>query len=349
MQSASFTAQSESVRARVSAVLLSLCLHYADALAHSAAVEDGARFTTANVFDAQPAPVTPRGASSQRALSLYRTSGSTASSVVSSRDTPGQLLDTLAALLSAHAATNAGVALSEDLPAAAHDAFVTFLNFACKSPPLLEERVPSGDTRRRGWGAPARAAYLRTLAAFAAAPSTAFQIVSQLFLQAQHDDYEHLSWQEFFKLLAALHDKYCNVTADSRFAAPGGAQLPHPHTLPPAACTPSAPDGLPCRVQSKRSRRRQRSAFWWSHTPACSPPPCSRCGRPHRRTCAPKRWAACTLHSGRRAQGTVLNPQRSFCCRCASLLRTCLLPRHRPCYRGTGNVWQTTPKQCSEI
>lgn len=246
VQSPAFRRQSEGVRARASAVLLGLLLRYAEGVVNLSPTDDAARFQAANAFGHAAVPRGARGTSLSRGLSLSPypgaspglSSGTLApaeAAATARRDLPPTLLAALAALLEAHAAAHGGrAALTDDLPPAAHQAFVSFVNFACKAPPLLEDATIAGDPRRKGWGPPARAAYLRVLRAYACAPEAAYQIVSQLVLHAQHDDYEHISWQEYFKLMVALHDRYLHVTSETRFAAQDGAHTRvcvQPHTV----------------------------------------------------------------------------------------------------------------------
>jgi hypothetical protein len=227
--SAGFKEQSLDIRARVSAVLLELCVRYADSFIDRSTNDDAGRFVASNVFEISPIQTAPnpRATPSSRYLAFTHAAGSTTTSptVPTGRDTPTTMLSALAELLKAHAGTHVDVVFTDDIPRAAHDAFVSFVNFACKAAPLLDERIETRDLRRKGWGSTARAAYIRVLQAYACSAEPAFQIVSQLFLQAQHDDYEHLSWHEFFKLLVGLYNKYLTVSAESRFSSPDGGLI----------------------------------------------------------------------------------------------------------------------------
>ena len=210
------------VRARLSAVLLELVVRYGDTIVVHVASEELAHLRAASAFQppSEPPPEPSRATPSR--FSLTPTFGRAQGPPAAGRDTPATLLSALASALEAHA----GAPFADDLPRSAHDAFISFVNFACKSAPLLEDQIDA-HPNRKGWGPPARAAYLAVLRAYACAPEAAFQIISQLVLQAQHDDYEHLSWHDFFRTLVTVHDKYVNVTAESRFAAPEGASFTH--------------------------------------------------------------------------------------------------------------------------
>jgi hypothetical protein len=220
------TEPSIDVRSRLSAVLLELTIRYADALVSHTAADDHVRLRAASAFDtpAEP-PVDTRSTPSRysRALSLVPVgSSSNAANAAKGRDTPASLLSALAAALDVHAATVADGPLGAGVPEPARDALLSFINFACTSPPLLEEKILPA---RRGWGPTARAAYLRVLQAYACAPRPAELIAWQLKLHSEHDDYLHISWHEFFKLAEGLHAKYVSVSAESRIAAPQGALL----------------------------------------------------------------------------------------------------------------------------
>ena len=225
--------QNLDVRARVCSVLLSLLIRYADCLVARAALDDHPYLRSASVFEAapeRPAETRATPARYSRALSLVPAGGAATGAAVAAgpaRDTPATLLAAFAVALESHASTRDAAddsigPLADDLPSAARDAFLAFANFACRSPPLLEDQIDNIHASRRGWGPPSRAAYLQMLQAYACTPQAALQIVTQLVLHANHDDYEHLSWHDFFKVLAVLHDKYISVTAESRFTSPEG-------------------------------------------------------------------------------------------------------------------------------
>jgi hypothetical protein len=234
-----FLRQTGDVVARECAVLLGMLLRYADAVVNLSPHDEPARFIAANVFDSPAIPARPgRAMSNGRSFSLTPgpSTGSPGlgsgaphgSSVVSSRatatrDTPAVLLQALASLLRAHADVMGGsAAFPDDLPHAAQDAFISFISSACKSGPMLEEAGVHDAPLRQGWGPPARRAFLAVLEAYACSPEAAFQIVSQLVLHAQHDDYEHLSWQEYFKMMSGLHERYIQVSAETRFGLEEG-------------------------------------------------------------------------------------------------------------------------------
>ena len=224
--------QSADLRARLSAVLLEASLRYADSVVAHNPGEEPPFLRAGNVFDspaeahreASQARATPTPSRFSLALSVPPSGGgSTAAGGAAvpraGRDTAATLLAAMAAALRTHARASAGAApLTGDFPAAGREAFLAFVNLAARAPPLLDE-----GGGRRGWGAPARAAYLGLLQAYASTPAAAAQVVQQLVLQGQHDDYEHISWHDYFRLLLALHRKYQGVTAESRFATRDGA------------------------------------------------------------------------------------------------------------------------------
>lgn len=243
-----FSRQNGDIVARECAVLLGMLLRYVDCVVNLSPHDEPSRFVAANVFDSPALPqrhtrttstgrslsLTPGPSSSSPGLGTGILPGSTAggSRPSAARDTPAVLLNALAELLRTHAvATGGSGAFASSLPPAAQDAFVSFISFACKSGPMIAEGDGGNESLRRGWGTPVRKAFLGVLEAYASFAEAAFQIVSQLVLHAQHDDYEHLSWQEYFKIMFGLHERYLHVTAETRFGLQEGSlQSSHHYT-----------------------------------------------------------------------------------------------------------------------
>jgi hypothetical protein len=221
--SATFKALAPDAGRCLATALLQAVLRYTDAVAVVSAAtpwaDDSAtsplqsarmRDHRTNVWElprAAPPEASLRGAS--LSLDLFGSGGAAAAvaaAAAAARDTPAYHLECVAALLDAAVDPASGEPLPATLPGPARDAFLNFISAAARSEALHRTGVA-------GFGAPARCGVLRVMRAFACTRDAAAQIMTQLELHAEHEEYMHLSWARYCHLLAEARRKYKDYEA----------------------------------------------------------------------------------------------------------------------------------------
>jgi hypothetical protein len=174
----------------------------------------------ANVWEA---PRAPEAGSGGRASAPYVYFG-TAAAPAAARDTPAAHLECVAALIEAAADPASSEPLPAAFPGPARDAFLNFVSSAARSEALHHHAGAPG------YGAAARCGVLRVMRAFASTRDAAVQIMTQLELHAEHEDYMHLSWARYCHLLSEARRKYLDYEQvhGAAAVATGGALPPSP-------------------------------------------------------------------------------------------------------------------------